>query len=54
MENIELFKQTMDWFSDKLDFNPFVTFYLKYIDPNYSAYDYYGAIIITLILVTQL
>ena len=47
MENIELFKQTMDWFSDKLDFNPFVTFYLNYIDPAYNGY--YGSFIISLI-----
>lgn len=47
MENIELFKQTMDWFSDKLDFNPFVTFYLNYIDPTYNGY--YGVFIIFLV-----
>ena len=47
MENIELFKQTMDWFSGKLDFNPFVTFYLNYIDPAYNGY--YGVFIISLI-----
>ena len=44
MGNIELFKQTMDWLSGKLDFNPFVTFYLDYIDPTYNGY--YGAFII--------
>lgn len=44
MENIELFKQTMGWLSGKLDFNPFVTFYLDYIDPTYNSY--YGAFII--------
>lgn len=49
MENIELFKQTMDWFSDKLEFNPFVTFYLNYIDPNYSPYGYYMVAIIAFI-----
>ena len=49
MENIELFKQTMDWFSDKLDFNPFVTFYLNYIDPTYSEYGYVGSFIISLV-----
>ena len=49
MENIELFKQAMDWFSDKLDFNPFVTFYLNYIDPTYSEYGYVGSFIISLI-----
>ena len=47
MENIELFKQIMDWFSGKLDFNPFVTFYLNYIDPTYNGY--YGVFIISLI-----
>ena len=47
MENIELFKQTMDWVSDKLDFNPLVTFYLDYIDPAYNAY--YGYFIIFLV-----
>ena len=46
MENIELFKETMDWFSDKLDFNPFVTFYLNYIDPTYNGY--YASFIIFL------
>lgn len=49
MENIELFKQAMDWFSDKLDFNPFVTFYLNYIDPTYSEYGYVGSFIISLV-----
>ena len=49
MENIELFKQAMDWFSDKLDFNPFVTFYLNYIDPTYSEYGYAGSFIISLV-----
>lgn len=44
MENIEPFKQTMGWLSGKLDFNPFVTFYLDYIDPTYNGY--YGAFII--------
>lgn len=47
MENIELFKQTMDWFSDKLDFNPFVTFYLDYIDPTYNGY--YASFVIFLV-----
>ena len=47
MGNIELFKQTTDWFSNKLDFNPLVTFYLNYIDPAYNGY--YGAFIISLI-----
>lgn len=47
MKNIELFKQTMDWFSGKLDFNPFVTFYLNYIEPTYNGY--YGAFIIFLV-----
>ena len=48
MGNIELFKQTMDWFSDKLEFNPFVTFYLNYIDPTYIGY--YASFIIFFIL----
>lgn len=47
MGNIELFKQTTDWFSNKLDFNPLVTFYLNYIDPAYNGY--YGSFIISLI-----
>ena len=48
MENIELFTKTMDWFSDKLEFNPFVTFYLNYIDPTYIGY--YASFIIFFIL----
>ena len=47
MENIELFKQTMDWFSDKLDFNSLVTIYLNYIDPAYNGY--YASFIIFLV-----
>lgn len=47
MGNIELFKQTTDWFSNKLDFNSLVTFYLDYIDPTYNGY--YGSFIISLI-----
>lgn len=47
MENIELFKQTTDWFSNKLDFNPFVIFYLDYIAPTYNGY--YASFIIFLV-----